>query len=174
MPGVASYCGASSRKNPKLVRLRTARVIERPAAQVFEYIADYRRLTEWVFGITGVRAVSALDYGLSAVYEGSVDLGPKTLSSTARICGWEQDRLIALESLAGFEFTATLRMRDESATRTAIELDLVYGTSGGIAARAIARGLEPLLAMAARHTTEKLCSSCAKAIAPNGNQKGAG
>ncbi|MGX1806092.1 SRPBCC family protein [Nocardia sp. NPDC055321] len=157
-----SNYGARIERND-MVRLHTTGVIERPVDQVFEYVADYRRLTEWVFGITRVRSVGNTDYGPGAVYEGAVDLGPKTLSATARISEWEENRVIGLESVAGFEFTATLQLRAQATRHTALAIELVYGTSGGVAAKAVARGLEPLLAMAARHTTEKLCAACTAA-----------
>lgn len=95
----------------RMVEIHTTGVIERSAADVFAYVADYRRMNEWVFGITSVRPVGDADYGPGAVFEGGVDLGPKTLSSTAEIQGWQQDHLIALRSLAGFDFTATLRLQ---------------------------------------------------------------
>lgn len=146
-----------------MVEVRTTGTIERPAAEVFAYVADYRRMTEWVFGITRVAPVGDADYGLGAVFEGAVDLGPKTLSSTAKISAWEQDRLIALDSLAGFDFTATLRLNPETVDRTALDFELLYATSGGIAAKAFGRSIEPLLALAARVTTSKLCEACLQA-----------
>lgn len=147
-----------------MVELSTSTSIDRPAAEVFAYLADYRRLTEWVFGITTVRPVGNLDYGLGAVFKGAVDLGPKTLSSEAKITDWEQDRRIAVASLAGFDFTATMRLHPETAARTGLNVELCYGTSGGVAAKAFSRSIEPLITMAARHTTEKLRHACTRAV----------
>lgn len=146
-----------------MVEVRTTGTIERSAADVFAYVADYRRMPEWVFGITRVVPVGDVDYGPGAVFEGAVDLGPKTLSSTAKIIAWEQNRLITLDSMAGFDFTATLRLNPEAADRTALDFELLYATSGGIAAKAFARSIEPLLALAARVTTSKLCETCLQA-----------
>jgi len=146
-----------------MVQIRTTGIIERSAADVFAYLADYRRMHEWVFGITTVEPVGETDYGPGAVFEGSVDLGPKTLSSTARISDWEQDRRIGLDSLSGFEFTATMRLEPEADDRTALDFELLYATSGGVAAKAFGRTIEPLLALAARVTTSKLCEACTEA-----------
>ncbi|NMN99186.1 SRPBCC family protein [Antrihabitans stalactiti] len=146
-----------------MVEIRTTGIIERSAADVFAYIADYRRMHEWVFGITTVEPVGDSDYGPDAVFEGSVDLGPKTLSSTARISDWEQDRRIGLDSLSGFEFTATMQLEPVTPDRTALDFVLLYATSGGAAVKAFARTIEPLLALAARVTTSKLCDACLEA-----------
>ncbi|CPT80694.1 Polyketide cyclase / dehydrase and lipid transport [Mycobacteroides abscessus] len=150
----------------RMVEIHTTGVIERSAADVFAYVADYRRMNEWVFGITSVRPVGDADYGPGAVFEGGVDLGPKTLSSTAEIQGWQQDHLIALRSLAGFDFTATLRLQPEAHDRTVLDFELSYGNSGGVAARAFSKTIEPLLALAARLTTDKLCETCTRATQP--------
>ncbi|MBJ8342124.1 SRPBCC family protein [Antrihabitans sp. YC3-6] len=148
-----------------MVEIRTTGIIQRPAADVFAYLADYRRMHEWVFGLTTVEPVGQSDYGLGAIFEGSVDLGPKTLSSTARISDWEQDRRISLDSLSGFEFIATMRLDQETPDRTALDFELRYAESGGVAAKAFARTIEPLLALAARVTTTKLCEACVLATA---------
>ncbi|MFA4081375.1 SRPBCC family protein [Mycobacteroides salmoniphilum] len=149
-----------------MVEVRTTGVVERSAADVFAYAADYRRMTEWVFGITSVQPVGDSDYGPGAVFQGAVDLGPKTLSSTAKIVGWQQGRLIALDSLAGFDFTATLRLRPDGRDRTVLDFTLSYAHSGNIAARAFGKTIEPLLALAARMTTDRLCDACTKAAGP--------
>lgn len=47
----------------RMVEIHTTGVIERSAADVFAYVADYRRMNEWVFGITSVRPVGDADYG---------------------------------------------------------------------------------------------------------------
>lgn len=146
-----------------MVEVHTTGVVERSAAEVFGYVADYRRMTEWVFGITSVEPVGDSDYGLGAVYKGAVDLGPKTLSSTAKISGWQPDRLIGLDSQAGFDFTATLRLEPEGIDRTVLDFELRYAHSGGAAARAFGKTIEPLLTLAARLTTDKLCDACTKA-----------
>ncbi|OHU55730.1 hypothetical protein BKG83_16055 [Mycobacteroides chelonae] len=146
-----------------MVEVRTVGAVDRPPAEVFAYVSDFRRMTEWVFGITRVESVGQPEQGLGAVYEGAVDLGPKTLSSTAKVTRWEQDQLITVDSVAGFNFNATVRLKPDGVSRTRLDFELNYAHSGGIAARALGKTIEPLLAMAARHTTAKLCDSCMKA-----------
>ena len=55
--------------------------------EVFAYVSDFRRMTEWVFGITRVESVGQREQGLGSRLRGAVDLG-QTLSSTAKVTRW--------------------------------------------------------------------------------------
>ncbi|AEF39623.1 SRPBCC family protein [Hoyosella subflava] len=149
-----------------MVHIETDGYVERSVAQVFAYATDYRRMPEWVFGITTVEPVGEPDHGPGASFQGAVDLGPKTLSSTAQITGWEQDRLVTLESVSGFPFAVTLTLTPVAADKTHLNFELTFATSGGVAGKAFSRTLEPLLALAARATTTKLCNACQRATMP--------
>ncbi|NNH70935.1 SRPBCC family protein [Nocardia uniformis] len=153
-----------------MVSISSTAVIERPVGQVFAYFIDYDRAPEWAFGLKHFKPINGIEYQVGAVYEGLVDLGPKTLRSTAEVIGWEADRLIAFKSLAGFGFSSALRFSPEGENHT--RLDLEAKAEGGAVAQAVARTLEPLILMALRYSTERLRQACLRATdAPQSDQE---
>lgn len=144
-----------------MVRIHANDVIDLPVGSAFAYIADYRKMSDWVFGIKRIRPVGDQDSGIGAVFEGAVDLGPKALSSTFRLTDWQQDRLLGATSTAGFDFASTIRLSAKGIYRTGIDVDLDYEVTGGLFGKAVGRTLEPLIAVAVRHSLQSLRRECA-------------
>lgn len=127
-----------------------------PVSTVFAYIDDYRCVPEWMFGISEFEPVGAQDQGLGAVFDGSIQLGPKTLYSTVEVTAWEQDRVIALKSVKGFPNTSTWHFTPIGEARTRLTVDFTYDLPGGFAGKALGRVIEPFVAIAIRHTEQTL------------------
>lgn len=142
--------------------------VELPVDAVFSYVVDYRKMPEWVFGIKRITPVGDLDHGEGAVFEGAIDLGPKTLSSTFEVRSWRTDDMIALASIGGFDFTSTVRFTALGAAQTLIDIELSYEFGGGLAGKALARTLEPLILVVLHHSERSLQHACIRdAMAPD-------
>lgn len=157
-----------------MVRVTASDFVDLPAAAVFDYITDYRRMNEWVFGISKMVPVGDLDYGMGAIFEGVVNLGPTTLKSTAQITGWEQNSLIAFDSLSGFDFRSTVRLTAQGPNRTGLDVELAYEIGSGLPGRALARSLEPVIVMAGDHSVNKLKRACLEAATEVASRPGDG
>lgn len=127
-----------------------------PVSVVFGYIDDYRTVPEWMFGISEFEPKGAQDQGLGAVFDGSINLGPKTLNSTVEVTEWERDKVIALKSIKGFPNTSTWHFAALDATRTRLTVDFTYDLPGGLAGKALGRIIEPFVSIAIRHTEQTL------------------
>jgi uncharacterized membrane protein len=127
-----------------------------PIDVAFAYLDDYRNATEWMFGLAKFEAAGAQDHGLGAVYDGTFQVRPVKLSSTIKITGWEQDTVIAFESIKGFKNWSTWRFEAAGATHTKIHVKFSYELPGGLAGRALGKALEPIVAVSVRHSDEAL------------------
>lgn len=127
-----------------------------PIEVAFAYLDDYRTATEWMFGLTKFEPVGELDHGLGAVFDGTFAVKPVKLHSTIKVTAWEQDELIAFESIKGFRNRSQWRFIAESPERTSIRVTFSYELPGGLAGRALGKALEPIVALSVRHSDEAL------------------
>jgi polyketide cyclase/dehydrase/lipid transport protein len=127
-----------------------------PLDIAFAYLDNYRTATEWMFGLAKFEPVGGTDHGLGAVFEGTFQIKPVKLSSTVRVAAWEQDKVIAFESIKGFKNWSTWRFSADGPVRTTIEVTFSYVLPGGLAGRAMGKALEPIASLSVRHSDEAL------------------
>jgi uncharacterized membrane protein len=127
-----------------------------PLDVAFAYLDDYRNATEWMFGLARFEPVGQQDQGLGAVFEGTFQVKPVKLHSTIKVTEWEQNKLIAFESIKGFRNWSTWEFIPDGAARTTIRVRFSYELPGGLAGRAMGKALEPIVAMSVRHSDEAL------------------
>jgi uncharacterized membrane protein len=127
-----------------------------PLDVAFAYLDDYRNATTWMFGLAEFKPAGAKDQGLGAVFDGTFQVKPVKLHSTIRITEWEQDKVIAFESIKGFRNWSTWRFIADGPTRTTIKVVFSYELPGGLAGRAMGKVLEPIVAISVRHSDEAL------------------
>lgn len=139
-----------------MVDIHHASTADAPVEVVFGYLDDYRTGPEWMFGLSAFEPVGDKDHGLGAVFQGSMKLGPKTLHSTVKITEWEQDKVIAMESIRGFVNSSTWHFVPKGDTATELVVDFHYELPGGMAGRALGRVIEPFISIAIRHTEQTL------------------
>ncbi|HEV7205291.1 MAG TPA: SRPBCC family protein, partial [Jatrophihabitans sp.] len=80
-----------------------------PLPVAFAYVDDYRTATSWMFGLSRFEPVGGLDHGLGATFAGTFAVKPVKLSSTIEVTEWEQDSVIAFDSIKGFTNRSTWR-----------------------------------------------------------------
>jgi uncharacterized membrane protein len=129
---------------------------EAPLDVAFAYIDDYRTATDWMFGLAKFEPVGDKVQGLDAVFDGTFQVKPVKLSSRVRVTKWEQDRVIAFESIKGFKNWSTWEFSAISPTRTKVTVTFSYELPGGLAGRAMGKALEPIVALSLRHTDAAL------------------
>jgi uncharacterized membrane protein len=129
---------------------------EAPLEVAFAYIDDYRNATGWMFGLAKFEPVGDQVQGLGSVFDGTFQVKPVKLSSTVRVTRWEQDKVIAFESIKGFKNSSTWEFSAVSPTQTKVTVTFSYELPGGLAGRAMGKALEPIVALSVRHTDAAL------------------
>jgi uncharacterized membrane protein len=127
-----------------------------PVDVAFAYLDDYRHATTWMFGLHEFAPVGAKDQGLGAVFEGTFQVKPVKLRSTIKVTQWEQNKVIAFESIKGFRNWSTWEFHAGGPERTTIRVTFSYELPGGLAGRALGKALEPIVAVSVRHSDEAL------------------
>ncbi len=127
-----------------------------PLSAAFEYVDDYRTVPRWMFGVTEFRPLGEQVQGLGAEFAVTMTLGPKALRSKVRVTEWERDEVIRLESYEGIRNASTWRFEriDDERTRLSVAFD--YDLGGGIAGKALAKVVEPLMQAAVGQTEKDL------------------
>ena len=126
-----------------------------PLEVAFAYTADYRNVPDWLYGISKFEPVGDLDYGLGAVFDGSMNLGA-TLHSRIEVNEFEENRLIGFDSIKGFKNSSRWTFSALDAGRSRVVADVSYELPGGIAGKALGKVIEPFVKIAVRHSSAAL------------------
>lgn len=138
-----------------MVHVHHKGVVEAPLAYVFDYVADYRHLAEWMFGIQKVKLISGAENEPGSQYEVAIKLGA-TIRTTLEVTAKETNRVFATESRAGFVNQSTWTFREIDANTTEIEIGIDYELPGGLAGRAVGKAIEPFVSVAVTRSDDKL------------------
>ncbi len=139
-----------------------------PLRTAFDYVDNYRNATSWMFGLSSLTPSGELEHGLGARFAGTFAVKPIKLSSTIEVIQWEQDTVIAFESVTGFPNSSTWRFSADGPQRTAIDVVFSYRLPGGLAGRAMSRALEPIVSLSVRHSDTALRRNIEAAYAAGG------
>ena len=131
-----------------------------PVEKVFAYVADYRNVPQWLYGISKFEPTTEVDYGLGSVFEGSMHLGA-TLHSTVEVIGFEEGSMIEMDSIKGFKNTSKWMFEAIDTGTTRIVADVSYSLPGGIAGKALGKVIEPFVKIAVKHTSEAVAKHAA-------------
>ena len=127
-----------------------------PIDVAFAYLDDYRHATDWMFGLARFEPAGEQDQGLGAVFDGTFQVKPVKLASTIKVTEWQQDKVIAFESIRGFRNWSTWRFEPLGPAETKIDVTFSYELPGGLAGKAMGRVLEPIVTLSVRHSDEAL------------------
>ncbi len=126
-----------------------------PLAVAFEYVADYRNIPDWMFGVQQIEPVGAADRGSGAMFEVTVHLGVR-LHNRIQAVEWEPDRLIGMDAVGGPDFRSRWWFAADGQDRTTITADVRYTLPGGLAGRAMGRIVQPVVGQAVNHASHSL------------------
>jgi uncharacterized membrane protein len=137
------------------IEIRVESTFQAPLEVAFAYTADYRNVPDWLYGISKFEPVGEKDYGLGAVFDGSMNLGA-TLNSRIEVNDFEENRLIAFDSIKGFKNSARWTFSALDANRSAVVADVSYELPGGIAGKALGKVIAPFVKIAVKHSSATL------------------
>lgn len=138
-----------------------------PLGLVFEYVADYRNVPDWLFGIQTFEPVGDIDHGLGAVFDGAMHLGV-TLKSRIEVVEWAEDRLIGFDSVKGFKNSSRWTFESTGDDSTRIVAELSYSLPFGPAGKALGKVIEPFVKQAVAHSSTHLKEQVERAARARG------
>ncbi|MET9325782.1 SRPBCC family protein [Tsukamurella sp. NPDC003166] len=121
-----------------------------PVDRAFAHVADYRTVPTWFFGISRFVPQGEKDYGLGAVYDSAVKIGPKEIGSVVEVTEFDADRLITLKSISGFRTSSRWSFADAGDGRTELTVEFTYDLPGGLAGKALGMIIEPFAVQAVK------------------------
>jgi uncharacterized membrane protein len=127
---------------------------EAPLDVVFAYVADYRNVPDWLFGVQTFEPVGDIDHGLGAVFDGAMHLGV-TLKSRIEVNEWADDQLIGFDSVKGFKNSSRWSFEPRG-DGTRITAEVSYSLPFGPAGKALGKVMEPFVKQAVAHSSAHL------------------
>lgn len=130
------------------MRIESSVVINAPADQIFDFIADVQRQPEWIGAVTGVSNISNTPVGEGTTFEISLALMGKTARASQQVTRFEPNRAFTQATTSGpipTEISITLVESGDSTTVhnvTEADISSLGRLAGPIAARTIRRQLE--------------------------------
>jgi len=137
------------------IEIQVESTFQAPLEVAFAYTADYRNVPEWLYGISKFEPVGDKDYGLGAVFDGSMNLGA-TLHSRIEVNGFEENKLIAFDSIKGFKNSSRWTFSAIDDQHAKVIADVSYELPGGIAGKALGKVIEPFVKIAVKHSSAAL------------------
>ena len=135
-----------------IVRTETA---EAPVEVAFDYLADYREVPRWMFGVEDFKVVGDQDYGPGSEFEATLNLGLK-LHTRIRATEWEKNRVIGMDSVKGFKVRSRWYFEEAGPGRTKVTAKVTYELPFGPAGRAMGKVVGPAVQRAVGHSAETL------------------
>ena len=136
----------------EIVRTETCRA---PLPLVFGYVADYRNIGDWMFGVERFEPVGDQDHGKGALFDVTVHLGVR-LHSRIEAVEWEDQALIGMDSVKGFKVRSRFCFDAEGPDRTTVTARVGYDVPFGPAGKAMGKVMEPFVAQAVSHASHRL------------------
>ena len=129
--------------------------IAAPVHEVFAYVDDVTTTREWMYGLHHIEPVGEQLRGVGATYDGVMRLGV-ALTSRIRCTRYEPEHVLELTSISGIKNTQRWTFTDLGQDRTRIDAQISYTLPGGPAGKVIEKAVNPLIAIAIKHTSERL------------------
>ncbi|MEE2032079.1 SRPBCC family protein [Rhodococcus chondri] len=139
-----------------MIHVRHSAVADIPLDVAFAYVDDHHTIPDWMFGIRRFEPVGEQTSGVGALFDATMQVGPKALDSRVAIVEWERNAMIALESVSGFRTASTWTFTDAGSGAVRLDVDFGYELPGGFAGRALGMLIEPVVGTAVRQTEQVL------------------
>jgi uncharacterized membrane protein len=121
----------------------------------FEYVADYRKIPDWMFGVNKFEPVGDKDYGPDSIFDVTLSLGVR-IHTVIKAVEWEQDRLIGMDSIKGFQARSRWHFKALGDDRTEITAKVSYDLPFGPAGRAMGKVMAPFVTRAVHSGSHQL------------------
>lgn len=136
--------------------IRHTAIVTRDREVAFAYVNAHETIPDWMFGVTRFDPLTEQTIGLGATFAATMKIGPKSLNTTLRVTEWVADEVIRLDSIEGLDVMTAWRFSDIIGGGTEADVEFAYNLPGGLAGRALAAIIEPVVGQAIRQTESKL------------------
>jgi carbon monoxide dehydrogenase subunit G len=136
-------------------------ICDAPVEVAFDYLDNYRNVTDCWHGMSSYTPVGELDHGLGSVFQAVSKLGPSTVKSTVKTVGWEKNVRLAYKSIAGMDTSTAFDFTAIDETHSRVDFRVEFTLPGGIAGKALAMTLEPVVNATAKSTVQNLAREIA-------------
>ena len=141
--------------------VRTASCVA-PVEVAFAYVADHRNIPRWMAGIERFDPVGEQVSGVGAVFDVTAHFGVR-LHTRIRAVEWVPGRLIAMESVTGVPVTTRFGFEPAEAAGSRVTAEVGYALPGGLAGRAMAAVMGPVVRQAVDHAQHRLAAEVERA-----------
>ena len=139
--------------------------VEAPLGVTFAYVADYRTIPEWMFGVRKFEPVDpANDYGLGSVFDVSLSLGVP-INTRIETVEFAEDQVIGMDSVKGFKAKSRWNFAADGPDRTTVTATVTYELPFGPAGRAMGKVMQPFVKQAVGHISQHLKANLEKRAA---------
>jgi len=132
--------------------------VDAPLDVTFAYVADYRTIPEWMFGVRKFEPVTDKDYGLGSVFDVSLSLGVP-INTRIETVEFEEGRVIGMDSVKGFKAKSRWYFEADGPERTKVTASVSYELPFGPAGRAMGKVMQPFVKQAVSHISQHLKSN---------------
>lgn len=129
--------------------------VDVPAQVAFDYVADHTHTADWLYGLTRLEPLTEQTQGVGAKFDGTLKLGT-SLSSQLEVIEYEDGRLFTLDSYRGINNTSRWEVVARGEEACTVKATWHYDLGGGVAGKALGKVVEPVVKIAAKHSTESL------------------
>lgn len=127
-----------------------------PVEVAWEYLSDYRNAVKYMHGMVSYVPTGPLEKGLGATFDGTMKVGPSTMSSSVETVSWEENSLAAYKSTQGVDTSTIYRFRKIDDRHCEVEFTMVFELPGGVAGRAMEKAIEPIVRANGKQTCENM------------------
>jgi uncharacterized membrane protein len=155
--GTACTPRATVPKEAKLsVEIRVSETEDVSVESAFAYIDDYTNHPKFLHGSLPLQPITEITRGKGAAFKGGMGLGPVTVKSTVRVIDWEENKLISIDSIEGFDVDFLYEFTAIEPNKTKVDLFVSYRLPGGLAGRVMGKTIEPFVKIAVKFSTHSL------------------
>lgn len=129
--------------------------VQAPIDVTFDYVADYRTIPDWMFGVRTFEPVTENDYGCGSVFDVSLSLGVP-INTRIETVEFEENRVIGMDSVKGFKARSRWYFEADGPDRTKVTARVSYDLPFGPAGRGMGKIMQPFVRQAVTHISQHL------------------
>lgn len=126
-----------------------------PVEVTFAYVADYRTIPQWMFGVRSFEPVGEKDYGQGSVFDVQLQLGVP-IRTRIETVEFEEGKAIGMDSVQGFKARSRWHFEALDDSRTAVHASVSYDLPFGPAGKAMGKVMEPFVRQAVSYISQHL------------------
>ncbi|WP_169811097.1 SRPBCC family protein [Nocardia amamiensis] len=145
--------------------------IAAPLDFTFGFVADYRNVPRWMFGVSEFQPCGAQTSGAGSIFATSFSNGATSVTVELTAVEWHDGELIALKSKQKPYVSARFAFESASAETTLVRVRIDYPIAPGLTGRLLGRINEMIVAQAIRHVETSLRREVTAAFLASGSDK---